>query len=51
MSQKYANCIGPFMDSSKYLKVGTYGLIGVSNRMASLGMEKNLAYTNRLMVL
>ena len=39
------------MDSSKHLEVGTYGLIGVSNRMASLGTEKNCASINGLMVL
>ena len=39
------------MDSSKRLEVGTYGLIGVSNRMASLGMEKNHTSISGLMVL
>ena len=51
MGQKYASCIGPFMDSSKYLEVGTYGLIGASNRMASLGMKKNRASISGLLVL
>ena len=39
------------MDSSKHLEVGTYDLIGVSNRMASLGMEKNHASISGLLVL
>ena len=51
MSQKCADCIGPFMDSRKHLEVETCGLIGVSNRMASLGTERNHASTNGLMVL
>ena len=51
MSQKSANCTGPFMDSSKHLKVGTYGLIDVSNRIASLGTERNHISINGLIVL
>ena len=39
------------MDSSKHLEVETYSFIGVSNRMASLGTEKNRASINGLMVL
>ena len=39
------------MYSNRHLEVGTCGLIGVSNHMASLGMEKNLVYTNGSMVL
>ena len=39
------------MNSSKHLEVDTHGLIGVSNRMTSLGTKKNRASISGLLVL